>query len=534
MHYPEGSKSHVRRVAAALLVAAGIGAISASAAFAQEPTTRKIPGNFVYLSHVTGDRCLWGVGVEYPSVPKATSYTIKYYDGYYHRPETGGQNVPIAGTQGMTKGMNYFGITGGGGPAPCVADASQGGRFSKPPVVIANFPAKPRETGAIEGMVTNKDGNPVQGAKLTAYGPSRATAESGPGGLYYMEVDAGHYRVVPDDSSVKKSSFAPTNQDVSVSKGGDASADFKLDLSLQLTMDLSSTSVSANGYQIVTGTITTTNGGKPEPGVNVKLSVDPTDPHAALTSAPKVAICGPTGRVWPTGPITNLDGNDITITTDSTGTYKFSLTVGTVPGKWDLDAWAYNDDGQLSTDAGDASETKSLNVTPVTPNTDLGDFPRDLKALQSTNLVSQLTADPGGLTALLSSLPNGSQIGGLTFSVGQGTDGSNMIIAPATAPFVIGSSGQIERSSSLLNDLIIDPQEWTGAGLPSTFVNASSLQTVLQRGPLLNIPTVNGWESGSSVTGWKLTPNKLTDPNSGLVDFGWAYQPSTSVPGYCS
>jgi hypothetical protein len=524
------------KILAALLLAAGISTLSTAAASARSPTSLKIPGNFVYLSHVADERCLWGVGVEYPSVPKAVSYTIKYFDGYYNADEVGSQTVPVAGTKGMTRGMNYFGITGGGGPEPCVADVSQGGHFAKKPVVFANFAKKAPGTGAIEGVVTNKDGNPVEDARISAYGSSHASAVSGPGGIYYMEVaKAGSYKVVPDDPSVKKSSFDPAYQDVSVPKDGHATANFKLNSSLQMSIDLSSTSVAASGYEIVTGAIKTTLNGKPDPGINVKLSVDPTDSGAALTTAPKVAICGPTGRIWPTGAVTALDGKDINVTTDQTGTYKFSLTVGTAPGQWNLDAWAYNDDGTLSTDVGDASETKTLNVTPVTPTTQLSNLVTELDSLKSTTIASQLTTNPGGLAALLSTLKQGVQFGGLTFSVGQGTDGQNVIIAPATSQFVIGSDGKIQRSSSLLNDLVIDPQEWTGAGLPASVTNAASLQSVMQLGLLNDVPTLNAWESGGSGNpGWKLASNTLTDPSGSLSYFGWAYPPSTSVTGYCN
>jgi hypothetical protein len=517
-------------IAVALVLAAGFSIITTAAASAEK--MRKIPANFIYLGHVTDGRCYWGIGVEFPTVPKATSYSITYYDGYYHAWEVSGSPVPVP--------KNYLGITGGGGPAPCGSgDATEGGRFTKPIKAYAIFAGHEPDTGAIEGLVTDADGNPVQGAKITVYGPSHDTAESGPGGLYYLDVDPGSYRVVPDDPSVKKSSFTPTDTRVSVKKGDESAADFKLDSGLQLTMDLSSTSVSASGYSIVTGTIKTTQYGKPKPGVNVKLSVDPTDPRSALATAPKVAICGTTGRIWPTGSITDLDENDVTVTTDSDGLYKFSLTVGTVPGKWELDAWGTNDDGKLSTDVGKASETKSLDVTAVTPNTPIGNLVTELDLLKGTSYAANLSTDPGTLAQILSTLAsqgtNGVQLGGLTFSVGQGSDGQNLVIAPATSPFVIGSTGQVERSSAVSDDLIIDPQEWTGSGLASTVTNGASLQSVLQKGLLSNVPSVKDWEAGSSgVPGWKLASNTLSDPNSSLEYFGWAYPPANSTPGYCS
>jgi Carboxypeptidase regulatory-like domain len=528
---------HLRKLWVALVLVAGFSVISTAAASAKV-TMRKIPANFVYLGHVTDGRCLWGVGIEYPSVEHASSYSISYYDGYWRAWEAGSATVPVPKTQGMTKGLNYFGITGGGGPAPCGTDATQGGRFTKPIKAYAIFNGKEPKTGAIEGEVTNEDGNPVEGAKITAYGPTHKTTESGPGGLYYMEVDDGHYRVVPDDPSVKKSSFKPTDERVTVKKADEATANFKLDGGLQLTMDLSSTTVSASGYKIVTGTITTTKYGKPAPDINIRLSVDPTDPGAVLTTAPKVAVCGTTGRIWPTGSISDLDGNDVTITTDSDGKYQFSLTVGTIPGKWELDAWAMNNDGKLSTDVSRASDTRDLNITAVTPTTSIDNFVTAIDAMKSTSSASQLSSNPGALSQLLSTLGavsgNGFQFTGMTFSVGQGTDGQNLVIAPSTSRFVIGSDGQIKRSSSVLDDLIIDPQEWTGTGI-SGVTPGTSLQSVLQQGQLTDVPTVNDWQDGASGNpGWSLTSNTLSDPNSSLEYFGWAYPPVNSTPGYCN
>lgn len=528
-------------LALAALVAGVLIGVGSSPALAEQGSSIKIPANFVYIGSSSTGRCLWGVGVEFPTVPGATSYSIDYFDGYYGHEYDTGATAPVAKQAGMTPGMNYLGITGGGGPAPCVSDVTQGGRFTKPVKAWANFPGKAPETGAIEGMIANSDGNPVQGALVTAYGPTHATAVSGPGGIYYMTVDAGNYRVIPDDPSVKKSAFSPTDISVGVPKQGSATANFKLDSGMQLVMDLSATTVPATGFAIVKGTITTTQYGKPDPGVTVQLSVDPTNPPAALLSDPKVALCGTTGRIWPAGTIDDLSGKPVDIVTDADGSYQFSLTVGTVPGSWPLDAWAENADGSLSSDVSNASDTKTLTVTPVTPKTALSSFITELDSMKSTSIAAQLSSSAGSLAGLLSSLAakgltNGFQFSGLTFSVGAAPDGTNVVIAPAGSPFKIGADGGLLRSSSLLDDLIIDPQEWTGHGLPSTITQAASLQYVMQNGLLSDVPTVGQWEGGNSgLKGWSLKPNKLSDSQNNLEWFGWAYAPpSGSAPGYCS
>ena len=518
-----------------------VGLTALPAAASSQPGSVKIPGNFVFVQTPSPDRCLWGVGVEFPAVEGAISYTVDYWDGYYGAMETGGLDVPATGQPSdMPRGLLYAGITGGGGPLPCVADPTEGGRFDKPPTVWANFPAKAPDVSAITGYVTNKDGNPVSGATLTAYGPTHATAESGPGGLYYMRVDPGHYRVVPDDPSVKKSPFSPAYTDVEAPKEGQALADFKIDTGLQLTVDLSATTVPADGLSVIKGILNTTQNGKADPGITVQLSVDPTNPGAALTTAPKVAVCGTSGRIWPSGEVTDLEAKEVDVVTDASGQYKFSLTVGTVPGSWSLDAWAENDDGTLSTDVTNASQTSTLTVQPVAPKTLLSEFLTELDALKSTPYSSQVQAtNPAAMATFLSGLESkgvtsGLRFGGLSFSVASGTDGQVLLVSPSQSQIRIGSDGEVLRSSSLMNDLVIDPQEWTGKGLPASISNGSSLQYVVQSGLLHDIPTVAQWESGAGgLPGWTLKPNKLTDPSASLQYFGWAYSPPGAWPvGY--
>lgn len=510
---------------------------------ASSPSRVKIPANFAWVGKVVDERCLWGIGVEFPTVPRATSYTIDYFDGYYGQEIESGASVPIPTADELGHGMNYLGITGGGGPAPCVPDVTEGGRFVKPVLAWANFPGKAPSTGAIEGVVTDADGDPLQGAVVTSYGPTHATAVSGPGGIYYMTVNAGTYRVVPDYTTGDKSSFAPTSSTVSVAEHGSATANFKLDAGIHVTVELSSTSVPASGFAIVKGTISTTRFGKPDPGVTVSLSVDPTDVAAALTTAPKVAVCGTTGRIWPVGPnITDLDPKSVNVVTDANGHYDFSLTVGTVPGDWTLDAWAENQDGSLSTDVPSASDTKVLTVEATGPQTKLRDFLTELNDINSvsTALAGQLNPQNPGSFAYLLALTvkaklKGLQFSGLTFSVGNAADGQDVVIAPANTQFRIGPNGQVERTSSLLNSLIIDPQEWTGHGLPSTVTNAASLNFVVEHGLLKDIPTVADWESGSSGhLGWSLKAQTLAISTNVLAFWGWAYPPPAAWPtGYC-
>ncbi len=509
---------------------------------AQAAATLRIPGNFVYLSKiVAGDRCSWGIGVEFPSVVGANGYTVEYYDGYYRAHEYGSVPVPVPSVD-RAGSLNYLGITGGQGPGPCVSDPTEGGRFTKTPVVYANFPGKTPDLGAIAGMVTDKDGNPVGGVTVTTYGPTHASAVSGPGGIYFMMVKKGSYRVVPDATALKGTSVSPSYRGVSVQPRSTASANFLVDGGLAVALSFSKYAVPANGTEVVQAQVQTTLFGRPAPGTNVELTANPTDIASSLTTAPKVTVCGASGRIWPTGPnITNLSDVPVTVTTDSLGVYDFSLTVGTRPGSWSLDAWAKNQDGTLSADVTRASETKTLDVSALTPSLALGDVTSELNQIKSTSLASQLDPqNPGNFRALLSSLAanpsSGLRFGGLAFSVGIGADGYNLVIAPATTEFTVESSGQIKATGPVLSSLVVDPGEWTGSSLPSSLGNVASLDAVAQAGALPDLPSVGQWLRGTSAPSWKLAPQKgLLIATNTLTDFGWAYAPPGAWPkGYCN
>ena len=509
---------------------------------ADAAATLKIPGNFTYVSSIVdGGRCNWGIGVEFPSVPKAISYSITYYDGYYHSLEYGSVPAPVPKSN-RAGSLNYFGITGGEGPGPCVADVTEGGRFTKKPVVTANFMGKAPSLGAISGMVTDKDGNPVGGVKVTSYGPSHESVESGPGGLYFMMVKKGSYRVVPDATGLKGTTVSPSSKDVSVAPHETATANFVADGGLTVSLSFTKYSAPANGLEVVQGKLETTKFGKPAPGINVSLTVDETDIAASLTTDPKVVVCGSSGRVWPSGPnITDLSDVPVTVTTDAKGDFDFSLTVGTRPGKWSLDAWAKNEDGSLSTDVSRASETKVLDLTSLTPTLSVNDFLTEMNLIKSTSFSQSLTpSNPGAFQALLSQLAatpsQGLKFGGLDYSLVQGNDGYALVISPLTTQFTVESTGEIKLTGPVLSSLIIDPSEWTGASLPAKLGNVASIDVMAQAGAIPDIPTVAQWIKGSSLPSWKLPGQKsMNIVTNSLANYGWAYYPPATWPtGYCN
>jgi len=91
-------------------------------ASAASPSSVKIPP-ILPMSTASRREVLLGYRRGVPHGPKAISYTIDYYDAYTMRGSHGTASYPVSDDLGH--GMNYLGITGGGGPAPCDAGMPQ-------------------------------------------------------------------------------------------------------------------------------------------------------------------------------------------------------------------------------------------------------------------------------------------------------------------------------------------------------------------------------------------------------------------------
>jgi hypothetical protein len=321
---------------------------------------------------------------------------------------------------------------------------------------------------------------------------------------------------------------------VTVAKGATATANFTLDSGLELTLSFAKTSVEADGFQVVSGTIKTSEAGQPRPYASVRLNVMPGDPFpTTVTTAPRAAICVGATRVWPTGTLSAPDGAPVDVTSDATGTYAFTLTVGTKPGTWRLDAWARDRTGKLSTDV-TASETASITFTPLLPAGTLANITSELNSLKGTTLLQQLSLST--LTSTLAELTaqhKGLNLGGLAYADATGTDGPATLIFAADAPPVINSKGELDPALTINgNDLVVSQAEWTGTGLPAKVVNAASLLAVIRNGQLPDLPTLAEWSTGASVLGWKLIQNTMMVGSQKFQQFGWAY-PGITTAGAC-
>jgi hypothetical protein len=397
------------------------------------------------------------------------------------------------------------------------------------------------DEGLIDGYVTDKDGGPVAGVDVTAYGQQSVATVTGADGYYAMQAHHGAYRVLPSGGPHGKAapSYSPTVTDVTVADGATSGASFKLQAGIELSLHFDKSSVPADGLQVVNGTITTTEFGKPLGGVTVQLEVMPGETAAeAVGSGPRAAVCSAGSRLWPTGTLASPDGFPVTVTTNSAGQYDLAITVGTTPGTWRLDAWAENADGTLSSDTTAASQTEAITFTPL-GSTSLASFvPEFDVAAKSTAALKQISANSDQIVSTLAQVTStgrsGAMFKGLAYGLVNGKDGQSVIVFPANKPPVINTQGELPPAFAANNDaLVIDPAEWTGAGLPATVTNAASLQSVLEGGFLQRLPTLAEFDSGSAVVGWKTVHgNQVTVFSQSFEYLGWGY-PGIAAAGAC-
>jgi len=388
----------------------------------------------------------------------------------------------------------------------------------------------------ITGYVRDKDEQGVQGATVAATGEGGASSPvDATSGFYAINVKAGQYTVSPSGgpSGVTPPRFAPENLAVSVGDGDVARADFSLNGGLKVTLTLSDASVTADGLTVVKGEINTTEFGKPQGDVTVSLRPKPSESgEAAVSSGTRATICASTGtRIWPTGSLLAPYGTPVDVVTDTNGVYDFTMTVGTVPGSFPLNAWAKNAAGDLITsDLTNTSPDVTLTVTPP-GNWTVSQFLSELGGLKSdaaaSKVLTTMTDDPASITASLAELSGpSSKLGGLAYSLVNGASGgAAVLVYQDTSPPKVDANAQVTAGSDAL---ILSPGLWVGSKL----IALTALNVVMQKGLLSAAPTFQQWTQGSAVPGWKLTSNSATVSTTSFQYNGWPY-PSTQL-GACS
>jgi hypothetical protein len=395
--------------------------------------------------------------------------------------------------------------------------------------------------GTISGYVRDLDGQGVPGVSVVAKGRSSGgVSQVQPGsGFYTMDVKAGDYVVAPSGapSGAGDAKYKPASVQVSVPAGGSASADFTLDGGMELRINLERGSVPADGMQVVRGSITTTEYGKPLPYVSVLLEPQPASGYkAAVTTGARVAVCDSGGgRIWPTGTLLSLSGGPVNILTDQNGNYNFTLTVGTVPGPFVLEGWARSTwTGELITGHA-AWDEKTLTV--MAPGTVKADaFVSTLAAVrgsaEASHALGSMTDNYSSIALALEDLGRSPHLlGGLAFSiVDTAAGGPAIFVYDDTLPPTMEANGKVVGGD---RTLALAPGEWSGTHLG---IKIATLAEVIQTGKLQYVPTYPQWAQGTAVNGWSLAKNTATLYGSGLAYNGWAYPNNPEggeTPGAC-
>ena len=367
----------------------------------------------------------------------------------------------------------------------------------------------------IDGYVNDKNGGGVGNVSIDITGAHRYHATTSPDGFYSVIVKPGSYAVTAEGGPGKHPRYDPKVDQVSVQENQTGSADFTLENGLQVTLKLSSSSVPADGFKVVTGTITATRFGKPAAGQSISLQGLGLD-----QSSPRGTFCSAGSKVWPQGSINDVNDAPATVTTDDKGKYVFQVQVGTVPGAFTIEAWAEDNFGQLVTDdVSDARDKATLTEQSLGSHS-AASFLAGTESLAGSVSTSQADNDAYDEYKLFSALTTKDSVfGGIGYGyVASGAGGSSLLIYNAASPPKLRANGSINDPSAS----IIPVSEWVGA---------TNLGVELQTGRLLGpLPTLGQFLLGSSVPLWNLQKAEAQVATGSFEGFGWGYP---GVTGGC-
>ncbi len=415
------------------------------------------------------------------------------------------------------------------------------------PILWAIWNTGKKGGAVINGYIHDKQGNGFAGSTITAYSTSRrgsGVAVSGDQGFYSMEVEPGSYKIIPSGgvAGKKPAKYKSESEERTVAAGDKARADFTLESGLVVTLTLSRETTKANGTTVVDGFVETTEYGKPTGGVKVSLRPKAGVPEPqGVESGARATICGNAGiRIWPGGTLATPSGSPVDVVTTAAGTgvknqlvgrYPFSITVGTVPGPFELTAWAEDSSGKLITkDVTDVSDEATLRLEPTgsLPPTHLFDEIRTLLGDKNVAAaVAGITNDPTSILDTLAKLSDTiPQFGGIGYTLANGAAGGGAVLVyPDTTAPKVNASGQITSSDGF----VLSPGLWAGNAI-GQFVQGTPLSNFIQKGQLSNLPTFPQWLAGAGVQGWNLQKNTATIVSQSFEYAGWPY-PATQLQG---
>lgn len=205
----------------------------------------------------------------------------------------------------------------------------------------------------IEGRVLAPDRMPVAGVKVSASGPAGgATATTASNGQYVLVVKPGTYKVAPtavlgpaQQVLTSKAVFQPASVSKTAAIGRVAIADFVVVQQNTLSIEVNPAQVDASGLATVQVTITETspatfNGPPASPVVGARIVVEP-PVEVGTDGVVNAVLCDSANNL--ASPIRLHDGSllgtHFWATTNSAGQVQLTLYVGTLAGKWVIDAY---------------------------------------------------------------------------------------------------------------------------------------------------------------------------------------------------
>ncbi len=363
----------------------------------------------------------------------------------------------------------------------------------------------------------------VAGAKVRITGPGgfKGTYAVDGVGYYFAKVGKpGTYTVRPVLPKRYKDTHAkPESRDVHVSRDDTSSADFEVPSSLVLKLKFDKTSVPANGFGLVTATVTATEQGKPVSGLNVKIRPkDWTVVDAEKLPVP-AAVCIGISRIWPSGarfPAASLIPP--TQTTDSAGQLKMTIALGTIPGRFTLQTLAEDSAGSTII-ADDTRPSETINVTD-TGNPDLSKFTTwfsegatwqskfatavpGLGGFPSTDgptLSGQLAQMTQAYNAASTRVAGSIRETGLVFDPVTAPGSSGVLVRAAKDRPAVGPNGEFPTTAA---GLMILPNN---VGQAARIASGFSWTNLVQSGQIPALLNVAQWIAGGVGSGWQLTP----------------------------
>ncbi len=205
----------------------------------------------------------------------------------------------------------------------------------------------------IEGYTDSPQGVGIPGVQVQASGPSGITTGlSGTNGEYLLVVKPGTYKVAPvhvlalnGTISTAKATFDPVSVSRTATVDRAAIADFTVIQQDTLAIQLSPVQVDASGLATVQVTISVTSpgvygGSGPSPVVGARIVVEP-PVEVGSDAVASGLLCNGTNKL--VSPVRLHDGSllgtHFWATTDSSGEVLLTLYVGTVSGRWVIDAY---------------------------------------------------------------------------------------------------------------------------------------------------------------------------------------------------